>query len=106
MSSRLGEPIRKRASGLSRFASPIALPPTDEEEASAAAPPLTTDVLISKHQNIATEDTPSPPPMVVTAIESPARSQKPRMRKKVGTTIRLTPTAIERLAQLEINARR
>jgi len=28
------------------------------------------------------------------------------MRKKIGTTIRLTPTALERLAQLEINARR
>jgi hypothetical protein len=44
--------------------------------------------------------------MAVTAIEPPTRPQKPRMRKKVGTTIRLTPTAIERLAQLEINARR
>jgi hypothetical protein len=44
--------------------------------------------------------------MLVAAIELPARPQKPRMRKKVGTTIRLTPTAIERLAQLEISARR
>jgi hypothetical protein len=44
--------------------------------------------------------------MIVTPIEPLKRPQKPPMRKKIGTTIRLTPTALERLAQLEINARR